>query len=208
MSFLNVTQSVINLTKAMQGKDKFSYINIPKSSIVGLSRNSDNAFPNFFAKNILASFKMNDKRVMKATSHTLMSDIEAGKHYKIGLNRNVEYYYSNVFEYYYLNNRDMYNTMLDFFVKNSKTVTISFHDKKLVQKHIGYNTHVINVPYGNQYDKLDSVYAQLSEFDGGIDMVIMDCGVMGLALMPKIWENMNMSILDLGKTINLSKTSI
>jgi hypothetical protein len=208
MSFLNPTQSLINVTKALQGHEKFSYINVPKSSIVGLSKNSENSFPNFFAKNVISSLKNSDKRVMKAISHTLMSDIDAGKHFKIGLNKNVEYYYSNIFEYYYMNNREVYNTVLDFFFKESKTVTISFHDKKLVQKHLGYNTHVINVPYSNHYDRLDSVYSQLTEFDGGVDYCILDCGIFGLALLPKIWENLNMSVVDFGKTLNLYKSSL
>lgn len=207
MPFLNPAESIIKLTKAMQAKEKFSYINIPKSSIVGLSRNSDNPFPQNFAKNIISSLKNNDNNVMKAISHTLMSDIDNGKHFKIGLNKHSQYFYSNIFEYYYMNNRDTYNTTLDFFVKNSKTVTVSFHDKKLVQKHLGYNTHVINVPYVNYYEKLDSVYAQLTEFDDGVDYCILDCGVFGLALMSKMWNNLNMSIIDIGKTINLVKTS-
>lgn len=208
MSFLSPIESTIKLTKIMQDKERFSYINIPKSSIVGLSKNSDNSFPSYFAKNIISALKNNDKRVMKAVSHTLMSDIESGKHFKIGLSKNSEYYYSNIFEYYFLNNRDTYNSIIDFFIRDTKTVTISFHDKKLVQKHLGFNTHVINVPYSNQYDKLDNVYSQLSEFDGGIDYCIMDCGIFGLALMPKIWEKLNMSVLDLGKTINLFRTSM
>jgi hypothetical protein len=208
MSFLNVDQSVINLTAAMQSKEKFSYINIPKSSIVGLSKNSDNSFPSYFARNVLSAFKNNDKKVMKAISHTMKSDVEAGRHFKIGLNKNHEYYYSNVFEYFYMNNRDVYDSIMDFFIKNTKTVTVSFHDKKIVQKHLGYNTHVINVPFHNHYERLDSVYAQLTEFDGGVDYVIFDCGVFGLGLMPKVWENLNMSIVDLGKTINLFKNSI
>jgi hypothetical protein len=207
MPFLNPSESIIKLTKAMQAKEKFSYINVPKSSIVGLSRNSDNPFPQNFAKNIISSLKNNDANVMKAISHTLMSDIDNGRHFKIGLNKNSQYFYSNIFEYYYMNNRDAYNATLDFFIKNSKTVTVSFHDKKLVQKHIGYNTHVINVPYVNYHEKLDSVYSQLTEFEGGVDYCIMDCGVFGLALMSKMWNNLNMSIIDIGKTINLVKTS-
>jgi hypothetical protein len=51
------------------------------------------------------------------------------------------------------------------------------------------------------------VYSQLTEFEGGVDYCIMDCGVFGLALMSKMWNNLNMSIIDIGKTINLVKTS-
>ena len=157
MTLLNPTQSVIKVTKALQGHSKFSYINIPKSSIVGLSKNSDNCFPNYFAKNIISALKLSDSSIMKALSHTLVSDVEAGKHFKIGLNKNAEYYHSNIFEYFYMNNRDVYNTIIDFFIRDSKCLVVSFNDKKLVQKHMGFKTHVINVPYSNNYDKLDNV---------------------------------------------------
>ena len=79
MTFLNPTDSLRNLTSAMGKKEKFSYINVPKSSIVALSKNSENPFPANFAKNIISSLKNNDKRIMKAISHTLVSDIENGR---------------------------------------------------------------------------------------------------------------------------------
>ena len=114
MTFLNPTDSLKNLTSAMGKREKFSYINVPKSSIVALSKSSENPFPALFAKNIISSLKNNDKRIMKAISHTLVSDIENGRHFKIGLNKSFEYYYSNVFEYFYLNNKNAYNSIQKF----------------------------------------------------------------------------------------------
>lgn len=208
MTVLNPVQSLINLTSAMNKHDKFGYINIPKSSIVALSKNADNPFPKNFTKNILVSLKNSDKRIMKAVSHTLVSDIENGKHFKIGLNKNTDYYYSNVFEYYYLNNKEVYNTLIDFYIKNTPKLIVTFHDKKVAQRHFGFNSHVINVPFHNHYDKLDSIYSQVSEFEGGVDYCLLDCGIFGLALMSKIWENLNMSIIDTGKVLSLSKASV
>ena len=207
MTCLNPAQSLIKLTNAMNTKQKFSYINIPKSSIISLSKSAENSFPNHFAKSVLASLKNTDNNVMKAISHTLVPEIEDGKHYKIGLNKNSEYYYSNIFEYYYMNNKDVYSTTVNYFIKNTPSVVISFHDKKLVQRHFGPSAHIINVAYTNYYEKLDNIYAQLSEFDGGVDYCIMDCGVLGLALMSKVWENLNISIIDFGKTLSLSKVT-
>lgn len=206
MTVLDPVKSIQKLTYYMSNKEKFAYINIPKASVVGLGRNNDYAFPSHFAKGVISTFRKNSPKVMKAISHTLSSDIENGRHSKIGLDKNAEYFYSNIFEYYYLNNKDIYNTFIDFYIRNTPTVVVSFHDKKNIQRHFGFNTHVINVPFNNFYDKVDSVYSQLTEFEG-VDYCIFDCGVLSLALFPKIWDNLNMSILDIGKTLTLSKSA-
>lgn len=206
MTCLNPAESIKNITLALEKNKKFSYINVTKSAIIALSKNSDNSFPSHFAKSVIASLKNNDPMMMKAISHSLVSDIEDGKHYKIGLHKNGTYYYSNIFEYYYMNNKDVYSSTVNYYVKNSPSVVITFHDKKLIQKHFGNGAHIINVAYTNYYEKLDNIYAQLTEFEGGVDYCIMDCGVLGLALASKIWDNLNMSVLDFGKTLSLSKT--
>jgi len=207
MTFLNPVESLKKVTLALEKKNKFSYINIPKSSIVALSKNSENSFPNYFAKNVITSLKNSDKNVMKAISHTLISDINDGKHYKIGLHKNAEYFYSNIFEYYYLNDRDVYNILINYYIKNTPKAVVSLHDKKVIQKYLGFNSHVINIPFNNYYDKLDYVSDQLSEIQNEIDYCILDCGIFGLALMSKVWNNLDISVVDLGKTISLSKTS-
>lgn len=206
MTVLDPVKSIQKLTYYMSNKEKFAYLNIPKASVVGLGRNNDYAFPSHFAKNVISSFRKNSPKVMKAISHTLSNDIENGRHSKIGLDKNTEYFYSNIFEYYYLNNKDIYNTFIDFYIRNTPTVVVSFHDKKNIQRHFGFNTHIINVPFNNFYDKVDSVYSQLTEFEG-VDYCIFDCGVLSLALFPKIWDNLNMSIIDIGKTLTLSKST-
>ena len=45
----------------------------------------------------------------------------------------------------------------------------------------------------------------MAEFEGGVDYCLMDCSSLGLALSGKIWEKLNMSIIDLGKTVNFNK---
>jgi len=47
----------------------------------------------------------------------------------------------------------------------------------------------------------------LSELEKEIDYCLLDCGIFGLALMSKIWSNLNISIIDLGKTISMSKSA-
>lgn len=207
MTFLDQKESLVKVTEALSSKKKFAYVNIPKASIVALSKNSDNSFPNFFAKNVVATMKSTDPGIMKALSHTLVDDVANGKHYKIGLHKNADYYYSNIFEYYYLNDRETFNSIVDFYIRYAKSAIVTFHDSKIVSKHFGYNVHTINVPYNNYYTKIDDVYAQLSELDGELDYCMLDCGVLGLGILPKVWKNLNMSIIDLGKTLTLNKMS-
>jgi len=206
MTIFNPVESVKQITLAMEKKERFGYINVPKSSIVALSKNSENPFPASFAKNILAALKKNESKLMKAISHSLVSDIEAGKHFKVGLNKKSDYYYSNVFEYYFLNNKDVYDTIINYYIRNSSKVVVSFHDKKIIQRQIGFDAHVITVPFQNYQQKVDDIYAQVSEFGNDVDYCLMDCGILGLGLTPKIWDNLSASIIDMGKVISLSKT--
>jgi hypothetical protein len=201
MTFYSPKESLINLTEKMDKKEKFAYLNIPKSAIVALSKNSDNAFPSHFAKNVISSFKAKDESIMKAIPNALKDDVANNKHYKIGLNKSSDYYYSNIFEYYYNEDREVYDSIVSYFIKNTKTLAVSFNDKKFVTRCFGYNCHVVNVPYSSQYDKVDDVYAQISELDGDIDYVLLDCGIFGLGLLPKVWENLSVSVIDLGKTL-------
>lgn len=205
MTFLDHKESIIRLTEKMGSKEKFAYINVPKSAIVSLSKNGENPFPNFFIKNVLASLKSNDPSVMKAISHNLISDIKENRHFKIGLHKNNEYYYSNVFEYYYLNERENFNSIVDFYIRNASNAIVTFHDRKLIAKTFGTSTHVISIPFNNHYTKIDDAYAQLAEIDGSIDYCMFDCGVFGLGLFPKVWKNLNMSVIDLGKTMSFVK---
>ena len=205
MTFLDQKQSIVNVTEAMYNKRKFSYINVPKAAVVALSKSSDNPFPSSFAKGVIQSLKTTDKRIMKAISHSLKDDVAANRHYKIGLNDNINYYYSNIFEYYYLNDKETFNSFIDHFIRYSKSAIVTFHDSKVVSKMFGHNIHSIHVPYSNYYNKVEDTYAQLSELDGELDYCILDCGVMGLALLPKVWQNLNIPLIDFGKTLALGR---
>lgn len=206
MTTLTVEQSVIDLTLQMEKKSKFAYVNIPKNAVSALGKSGEYSFPNHFAKNVISTIRNKNNNVMKAVSHTLTNDISLGKYEKLGLLKNSKYYYSNVFEYYFMNNRDVYNTLIQRYMKNSSNIIITFHDKKIINKIFGNNINVVNVAYNNYYDKVDDIYSQISEFDGGIDYCIMDCGPLSLALTSKIIDNLNVSVIDFGKTISMQRS--
>jgi len=208
MSFLTVEQSIIELTAQMEKNNKFTYINVPKNAVAALTKSGDYVFPSHFAKNVIAGIRNKNSNVMRAVSHTLTNDITSGKFEKLGLSKNGKYFYSNIFEYYFMNNKDIYNIFIERYIKNSPTIVVSFNDKKIINKIFGNNVNYVHVMYNNYYDKVDDIYSQISEFDGGVDYCVMDCGPLSLALSAKISENLSMSIIDFGKAISLNRSHI
>jgi hypothetical protein len=202
----NEKQAIIDLTLLMNAKEKFSFMNISKYSIVALNKKNESSFPNHFAKAVLKSISLEHPRIMKNYSSGLVDDINNNKHAKIGIQDSDRSYSSNLFEHYFLNQKDIFDYFCSFYFKNTPTLVVSFHDKKTIYKTLNTKVNVITVPYSNHYDKLDDVFAQISEFEGGVDYCLMDCSSLGLALAGKIWERLDMSVIDLGKTINFTKT--
>lgn len=202
----NEKQAIIDLTLLMNSKEKFSFMNISKYSIVALNKKNENSFPNHFAKAVLKSISLEHPRIMKNYSSGLVDDIHNNKHAKIGIENSNRSYSSNLFEHYFLNQKDIFDYFCSFYFKHTPTLVVSFHDKKTIYKTLNTKVNVITVPYNNHYDKLDDVFSQISEFEGGVDYCLMDCSSLGLALSGKIWERLDMSVIDLGKTINFTKT--
>lgn len=201
----NEKQAIIDLSLLMNSKEKFSFMNVSKYSIVALNKKNENSFPPHFAKAILKSISLEHPRIMKNYSSGLVDDVKSGKHSKIGLNDTDRSYSSNLFEHYFLNKKDVFDYFTNFYFKYTPTLVVSFHDKKTVYKTLNTKVNVITVSYNNHYDKLEDVFAQVAEFEGGVDYCLMDCSSLGLALAGKIWEKLDMSVIDLGKTINFTK---
>jgi hypothetical protein len=206
MPFIDAKNTLFKITKALEEKKPFAYTNISKGSIISLNKNSENPFPKDFGKHVINSISYEGPDFYKSVSHSLISEIENNKHNKIGLDNNNTYYYSNIFEYYQMNDKEMFNIIISRYFKNSPTLIVSLNDKKLMQKIFGKNSHVINVNFSNMYDRVDSVYSQISEFQGGIDYCIMDCGILGLGLSSKVYDKLGISVIDLGKTVTHIKS--
>jgi hypothetical protein len=71
---------------------------------------------------------------------------------------------------------------------------------------MGFKTNVISVPFNNYFSRLEDTFEKIAALEGKIDYCILDCSSLGLALSNSIWNKLNMSIIDLGKTISYSKT--
>lgn len=198
-------QASIELTKLINSKQKFAFLNISKSAIVSLNKKNENNIPARFNKEIIRSINLNDKRIIKNVSDSLVEEIKSNKHNDIGLASDSELYSPNLFEYYYQNNKKIYDSIFEFYVKDTPSVIVSFHDKKTIYKFMGFKINVINVSFNNYHFKLDETFSRIAAISDKIDYCILDCSSMGLALSNSIWNKLNVSIIDLGKTISHSK---
>jgi len=146
-----------------------------------------------------------DPNFLKAVPVEFSDEIQAGKLSEFGLQKDGSYYDAAMFEYFFSNKKEVVDIFINHYIRESKNVILSFHDKKTVQKVFGQNQYVVSVPYNNYYDKLDSIIAQISEFEGGVDSCILDCPMLATAIAPKLWENIDMSILDFGKIVSSAR---
>jgi hypothetical protein len=207
MTVLNVVSSLVDVTESLERKEKFLYLNISKGAIHSLNKSAENAFPKPFAKSVLDLLGNDSSQIKKAISHSLVNDVKSGKYKNIGLTPDSNYYYSNIFEYYYMNDKDVYNIIMNRYFKYSPTLVVTLHDRKLVAKMFGSHVHIININYSTMYEKFDYIYSQISDFNEGVDYCLMDCGPLSLGIAPKMEQNLSMSVIDLGKTVTLHKTS-
>jgi hypothetical protein len=206
MKLNNNTQTIKELTYKMSNKERFAFVNFSKSALLAASAKmpQEKKPPKYFAKSIVRSLEINDKNYMKSIP-SYMLDPQTGMDLSTvtGLSNSIVYDASTI-EDYFVNNKPVFDCFVDFYIKYSKNLVVSFHDKKVIQKIIGNSCDVISVPYNDFYDKLDQIFEQIASYDGKVDYCIFDCPVLSSALASKVWERTNMSILDFGKVFTIS----
>jgi len=103
----NHIQASIDLTKLMDSKEKFAFLNISKSSIVSLGKKKSDTGLAKFNKEIIRSINLADKRIIKNISESLVEEVKASNHSGIGLVDDGRFYTPNLFEYFYENNKQV-----------------------------------------------------------------------------------------------------
>ena len=126
----NVKNSVIDLTQMMSEKEKFAFLNISKSSIIGLNKKSEKSFPISVSKEIIKAINLTHPRVMKSVSSDLAREIADDKHASIGIKKQNKYYSPNVFEFYFEKDKSVFNSIIDFFIKNTPSVIVTLQTRK------------------------------------------------------------------------------
>ena len=204
-TIIDPVNTIIDLTYKIEQKEKFAFVNISRSAITALLPESEKKPPKYFIKAISYCLEIQDPNFLKAIPSEYSEDIENGKYSTLGIESGNLYYDANMFDHFYSTKKEVVDIFINRYIKDSKNVILSFHDKKTVEKVFGQNQHVISVPYNNYYERLDSIVAEIAEFDGLVDCVVLDCPLLATAIAPKIWENLTMSIIDFGKIVSSNR---
>lgn len=206
---LDPVKTIISITEKLEKKEKFAFVNISRSAILSSIGNTpnDKKPPKYFLKSIAKCFAIENPNFMRALPNDFSKDLETGKLETIGLKKELDYYDASVFDHFYFNRKDVLDVFINYYIKNTKNVILSFHDKKTVQKAFGQNHYIINVSYNDFYEKIDSIYSQVEEFEEGCDYLLMDCPLLATAIAPKVWENSTLSVIDFGKIVSSSRYS-
>jgi hypothetical protein len=197
--------TIIDLTYRMEQKEKFAFVNISRSAINSLLPEAEKKPPKYFLKAVSNCIEISDPNFLKAIPSEYLEDVQNGKYSTLGIDSSQSYYDANMFDFYYSKRKEVVDTFINHYIKDSKNVILSFHDKKTVEKVFGQNQAVITVAYNNYYERLDAIVSELSEFDGLVDYVILDCPLLATAIAPKIWNSLTMSIIDFGKIVSSNR---
>lgn len=205
MRTLNEKETIKQVTYLLEKKNRFAFVTYTRSAILSAigDLKGDKKPPKYFSKAILTGLTNQDPLFVKALQKDFVSGIE-NKIDAIGL-KETSFYDSSYLEYYINNNHDIFDTFMSYFFKHNKTLVISFQYKSLISKYFAKNSAYIHVPYNDFYDKIDSIMAQITEFDNEYDMCVLDCPMFSSAIAPRIWEKTNMSIIDLGKSLTAAR---
>ena len=201
------TQTIQTLTKKMLGKNKYAFVSFPKTVLLSLSASDGKGIPVQFVEDMKKSFSINDPAYMKAVPSSFVYSAEKDDELNLSIfNDESIYFNSSTLENYFHTNEIVFKSFVEFYVENNPFITVSFNEKKHVARVLGLSSAHIHVSYNNFYDKIDEICESIDKVKDVSDTVILDCPVLSAGLAHKIWENFNLSILDLGKVVSFSKT--
>jgi len=201
------TQTIQTLTKKMLGRSKYGFVSFPKTVLLALSAADSKGIPSEFMDDIRKSFYIDDSSYMKAVPSSFVFSAEKDDELDLSIfNSESIYFNSSTLENYFHTNEMVFKSFIEFYIEKAPYIIVSFNEKKHVSRVLGLPAAHIHVPYNNFYDKLDYICESLDKVKEVSDTVILDCPVLSSGLAHKIWENFNLSILDLGKVVSFSKT--
>ena len=206
MKTFNDKQTIIKVTELMESRKRFAFVTYTRSAFFSMLGDikGDKKPPKSFVQSTLRGLTMSDDQYVAATQPDFVMSQE-NKLGKIGV-LDKHFYDSSFLENYIHKNYDVFKTFMSYYFKHNKVLVISFQHRSNVGKFFSRDSAFIHVPYNDFYDKVDSVVAQISEFESEYSTVVLDCPMFSSAVAPKIWEKTQMSILDLGKTLSVARS--
>lgn len=199
-------QTIQSLTLKMLSRERFAYVNFPRSALIAMGNSDIKKNSKEFSDSITKSFSINDNNFMKGIPLAFVNSNDSENELDYSkVDSNQVYYNSTTLENYFNNNEVAFTSFVDFYIRNTPYVVVTFHDRKVITRVLGSPVDTIYVPYNDYYDKLDSIIESLSAYKGKVDTVILDCPLLSAALANKIWNELDFSIIDFGKVISFAR---
>lgn len=206
MKTKDAKQTIIKVTEMLEKKQRFGFVTYTRSSLFSLlgDLKGDKKPPKSFVQATLRGLTMPDQNFMPA-AHIDFLYSQQNKLGKIGV-LDKTFYDASFLESYINDSYDVFKIFMNHYFKYNNVLVISFQYKANIAKFFSKDSAFIQVPYNDFYEKVDSVMAQISEFKDAYDICVLDCPMLSAALAPKIWEQTNMSVLDLGKSLTVARS--
>jgi len=201
------TQTIQTLTKKMSGRNRYAFVSFPKTALLALSSPNNGVLTSDFVEQIQKSFSIQDSAYMRAIPSSFVYSAEKEEELDLSfLKDDSVFFNSSTLENYYHSNEIVFNSFIEFYIKNTPFIIVSFNDKKYISKLLSFPAAYIHVPYNNYENKLDEICTSIDKVKNESTMVVLDCPILSSGLANKIWDRFDLSILDLGKIISFSKT--
>lgn len=207
MKTFNAKDTINHVTYLLETKQKFGFVTYTRSAILSVlgEINDEKKPPKQFARAVSDGLTKKDPNFIKAIQNDLAS-ASVQKLEKLGLK--LDKVYDPAFlEYYVTSNIEIFKTFMNWYVRNTNSVVVSFQGESYINRYFSHGSKFINVPYNDFYSRIDAIVAEVKEYEKDAYLCVLDCPMLGSALAPRIWENTNLSVLDLGRTLNVVKNA-
>lgn len=204
----NAIETIKKVSLLFESKEKFAFTTYTRSAILSTigEVKGDKKPPKAFIKPVLDGLQKQDYNFVKAIQNDLVfSSVGKLKNSEISLK---DVYDPAFLEHYINTNYDVFKTFFSWYVKNTKSIIVSFQTESFISKYFCAGSTYIQVPYNDFYSKVDSISDQVLQASSNAELCILDCPMLSAALAPKIWDNSNMSIFDLGRTLNAARAIV
>jgi uncharacterized ubiquitin-like protein YukD len=201
----NAAETIKKVSLMLEGKEKFAFVTYTRSAIFTLTGElkGEKKPPKSFVKLLSDGMQKKDHNFIKAVQKDLMlSSMDKLRNFNL---KGVEFYDPAFLELYINNNYDVFKTFTSWYFKHTKAIVVSFQNQNYIGKYFSPNSIFIEVPYNDFYSKIESIAEEINSHKGEYDLCIFDCPMLSAALAVQVWDNTDMSIIDLGRTLTVAR---
>jgi uncharacterized ubiquitin-like protein YukD len=201
----NAVETIKKVSLMLERKEKFAFVTYTRSAIFTLTGElkGEKKPPKNFVKLLSDGMQKKDPNFIKAVQKDLMlSSMDKLANLNI---KGVEFYDPAFLELYINNNYDVFKTFTSWYFKNTKAVVVSFQSQNYIGKYFSPDSVFIQVPYNDFYSKIESITEEIKSHKDEYDLCIFDCPMLSAALAVQVWDNTDMSIIDLGRTLTVAR---